>query len=139
MKDATDDVWQLTMQLKVIVDMICAQKIYVPQIAYADILIQEYLESRRALFPENNLKPKHHYLHHYPALILKFDPFMRLWTKSKHGYFKRRARNLKNFKSLCLTLSEVYQILQAYLSAGSMGQAVLKVKGGSPFYSALHS
>ncbi len=76
MKDTTDDVWQLTMQLKDIVEMIRAQNISVPQVAYLDVLIQEYLESRKALFPESNLKPKHHYLCHYPALTLKFGPLI---------------------------------------------------------------
>ncbi len=114
-KDTADDVWQLTLQLKDIVDMICAQKISVPQVAYLDVLIQEYLESRKTLFPETGLKPKHHYLRHYPEMILKFGPLIRLWTmrfESKHSYFKRCARNLKNFKNLCLTLSERHQLLQ---------------------------
>ncbi len=110
------------------------------QVAYLDVLIQEYLELSKALFPETNLKPKHLYLRHYPALILKCGP--RLWTmrfESKHSYFKRCARNLRNFKNLCLTLSDRHQMLQAYLSAGLMDQAVLQVKGGCPFYSALYS
>lgn len=64
-----DDVWQLTLQLKDIVDMICAQKFSSAQVAYLDFLIQEYLESRKSLFPESPLKPKHHYLLLYPALI----------------------------------------------------------------------
>lgn len=102
-KDTADDVWQLTLQLKDIVDLICAQKISVPQIAYLDVLIQEYLDSRKALFPETNLKPKHHYLRHYPALILKFGPLIRLWTmrfESKHSYFKRCARNSSDVAGL---------------------------------------
>jgi hypothetical protein len=87
-----DDVWELTLQLKDIVDMICAQKISLSQVAYLDILIQEYLESRKCLFPETTLKPKHHFMRHYPALILKFGPLIRVWTmrfESKHSYFKR--------------------------------------------------
>ena len=79
-QNLTDDVRQLTLQLKDIVDMACAQKISVSQVAYLDVLIQEYLESRKLLFPESNLKPKHHYLRHYPGLILKFGPLIRLWT-----------------------------------------------------------
>ncbi len=141
-KDTADDVWQLTLQLKDIVDMICAQKISVPQVAYLDVLIQEYLESRKTLFPETGLKPKHHYLRHYPEMILKFGPLIRRWTmrfESKHSYFKRCARNLKNFKNLCLTLSERHQLLQAYLSAGSMSKPVFQDKDGSPFYSGLYS
>lgn len=141
-KDTAEDVWQLTLQLKDIVDMVCAQKISVSQVAFLDVLIQEYLESRKSLFPSTTLKPKHHYLRHYPALILKFGPLIRLWTmrfESKHSYFKTCARNLKNFKNLCLTLSQRHQMLQAYLTADSLGQAVLQVKDSSPFYVALYS
>ena len=57
-----DDVWQLTLQLKDIVDLICAQKISLSQVAYLDIIIQEYLESIKCLFPETTLKPKHHFM-----------------------------------------------------------------------------
>lgn len=97
-----DEVWQLTLQLKDIVDLVCAQRISQSQVVYLDIIIQEYLESRKCLFPECKLKPKHHYLRHYPALILKFGPLIRLWTmrfESKHSYFKRCARHLKNLSA----------------------------------------
>lgn len=112
----TDDVWQLTLQLKDVVDLVCVQKISVPQVAYLEITIQDYLQSRKGLFPESNLKPKHHYLRYYPAQIQKFGPLIRLWTmqfESKHAYFKRCARHLKNIKNICLTLSERHQMFQA--------------------------
>lgn len=59
--------------------------------------------------------------------------------ESKHSYFKRCARNLKNFKNLCLTLSQRHQMLQAYLTADSLDKAILQVKDSSPFYVALYS
>ncbi|XP_023815110.1 uncharacterized protein LOC111948035 [Oryzias latipes] len=141
-QDPQDDVWQLTLQLKNIVDLVCAQQISKAQVTYLDVLIQEYLETRKALFPSINLRPKHHYLRHYPGLILKFGPLIRLWTmrfESKHSYFKRCTRHLKNFKNLCLTLSERHQMLQAFLSAGSMSPPALQMRDGSPFYSELYS
>lgn len=140
--NAEDDVWQLVLQLKDIVDLVCAQKISLSQVAYLDIMIQEYLESRKSLFPGTPLKPKHHYLRHYPSLILKFGPLIRLWTmrfESKHGYFKRCARHLKNFKNICLTLSERHQMLQAYLSAGSACSQFLQVKNSCAFFPNLYS
>lgn len=137
-----DDVWQLTLQLKDVVDLVCAQMISLPQVAYLDITIQEYLESRKRLFPETRLKPKHHYLRHYPALILKFGPLIRVWTmrfESKHAYFKRCARHLKNFKNICLTFSERHQMFQAYLSAEVGSTRMLQVKNGCPFVPNLYS
>ena len=141
-QDPEDNVWQLLLQLKDIVDLICAQQISKAQVAYLDVLIQEYLETRKALFPEINLRPKHHFLRHYPGLILKFGPLMRVWAmrfESKHSYFKRCTRHLKNFKNLCLTLSERHQMFQAFLSAGSVSPPALQIKDGSPFYSELYS
>lgn len=141
-QDPQDNVWQLLLQLKDIVDLICAQQISKAQVAYLDVLIQEYLETRKALFPDINLRPKHHYLRHYPGLILKFGPLIRVWTmrfESKHSYFKRCTRHLKNFKNLCLTLSERHQMFQAFLSAGSVSPPPLQIKDGSPFYSELYS
>ncbi|XP_047447613.1 uncharacterized protein LOC125012054 [Mugil cephalus] len=137
-----DEVWQLALQLKDIVDLICAHNISLPQIAYFDFLIQEYLELRKTLFPENQLKPKHHYLRHYSALILKFGPLIRLWTlrfESKHSYFKRCARHLKNFKNICQTLSERHQMYQAYLLAGQECSKLLQVKDSFAFYPNLYS
>lgn len=52
-----DNVWQLILQLKDIVDLICAQQISKAQVTYLDALIQEYLETRKALFPDINLRP----------------------------------------------------------------------------------
>lgn len=43
-----------------------------------------------------------------PALFVKFAPLVRLWTlrfDSKHSYFKRCARHLKNVRNICQTLS----------------------------------
>ncbi|XP_048860311.1 uncharacterized protein LOC125727551 [Brienomyrus brachyistius] len=97
-KEPTDDVWQLTLQLKDIVELICAQKISLPEVAYLDVLIQEYLACRFSLFPGHRLKPKHHYLRHYPALILKFGPLIRLWTMrfEKMGDSELNTSNISN-------------------------------------------
>lgn len=113
-----------------------------PQIAYLKIIIQEYLDSIKCLFPESLLKPKHHYVRHYPALILKFAPPIRLctmWIESKHTYFKRCARHSKNFKNICQTLSEIHQMFQAYLSAGSGCSLLLQVKNSCTFVPNLYS
>ena len=75
---------------------LCTKHFFVT--GYLEIIIQEYLESRKCLFPETTLKPKHHFMRHYPVLILKFGPLIRVWTmrfESKHSYFKRCARHLK--------------------------------------------
>lgn len=45
-QDQQDNVWQLILQHKDIVDLICAQQNSKSQVAYLYVLIQEYLETR---------------------------------------------------------------------------------------------
>lgn len=139
----TDDpVWQLTVQLKELVEIICAPRISLSQVALLNVLIVEYLETRKEMFPEQKLKPKHHYIVHYPALILKFGPLIRLWTmrfESKHSYFKRCVRRTQNFKNVCQTLANNHQLLQTYLNSSSFFTPTLQVKESTPFHAELYS
>lgn len=84
--DKEDWIWQLTILLKELVELICAPP-FLWLVTFLNVLIPEYLQTRKYLFPSHKLKPKHHYLIHYPALILKFGQLIRLWTmrfESKH-------------------------------------------------------
>ena len=137
-----DQVWLLCLKLREIVELICAPKIHANQVAYLNILIREYLDSRVSLFPDKSAKPKHHYLLHYPDLILKFGPLIRLWTlrfESKHTYFKQCARKLRNFKSLGSTLAERHQLLQAYLHSGNIFAPVLQIDKANAFDSQIYN
>ena len=73
------------------------------------VKIEKYLETRASLFPETPLRPKHHYLTHYPHHILQFGPLMRVWTlrfESRHSYFKKCAQHSQNFINICHTFAE---------------------------------
>lgn len=132
-----NEVWQLILQLREIVELVCAPAVTTGQVAYLKVLIEEYICTRQKLFPDNPLRPKHHYMCHYPDLIHHFGPLIRLWTlrfESKHSYFKKCARKLHNFKNLCKTLAERHQLLQAYLGAGSMFPPVVQIQKGVEFY-----
>lgn len=137
-KDPCDnEVWQLILQLREIVELICAPVITEGQVAYLKVITEEYICNRKRLFPNDPLRPKHHYLGHYPDLIIHFGPLIRLWTlrfESKHTFFKQCARKLHNFKNLCKTLAERHQLLQAYLSAGNLFPPLIQVEKGTDFY-----
>lgn len=133
-----NEVWQLVLLLRQIVELICAPAISTDQVAYLQVLIDEYIHFRRVTFPDFPLKPKHHYICHYPELIVHFGPLIRLWTlrfESKHSYFKECARKLHNFKNLCATLAERHQLLQAYLGEGSFFPQFIQVENGTDFFS----
>lgn len=74
--DPHDPVWQLVIALIELVELVCAPSITTAQIAYLNIVVSEYLETRKAVFPSDRLKPKHHYLLHYASLILKLGPLI---------------------------------------------------------------
>uniref|UniRef100_A0A8C2HRA9 Uncharacterized protein n=1 Tax=Cyprinus carpio TaxID=7962 RepID=A0A8C2HRA9_CYPCA len=126
------EVWQLCLKLKEIVEFICAPKIHQNEVAYIKVLLEEYVYLRNSMFPDHPLKPKHHYLLHYPDLILKFGPLIRLWTlrfESKHSFFKECARKLHNFLHLSKTLAERHQLLQSYLSCVQLFPPPIQVAG----------
>lgn len=81
-------------------ELIVAPRISLSQVALFNILIVEYLKTRKDMVPGDKLKPKLHYILHYPALILQFGPLIRLWTmmfEGKHSYFKIIVRRTQNF------------------------------------------
>ena len=139
--DTSDDVWKLLLHLREIVEFIVAPKITHAQIAYLRVLIEEYLEFRKKLFPTKSLKPKHHFLHHYPELILQFGPLIRLWTlrfESKHSYFKRIAKRCQNFRNITKTLSVKHQLLQAFNFNGTFFPEPLKYNSSGVFHPNLY-
>ena len=141
-QNKADPLWGILLKLKEIVEMVCTPNITELDVAYLQVCIEEYLFDRKLHFPNCNLKPKHHYLYHYPELILAFGPLIRLWTlrfESKHSYFKRCARKLQNFVNLPKTLAERHQILQAYYNAGSLFTDSLDLDAAIPFDQSLYN
>lgn len=139
--DTSNAVWRLLLHLREIVEFIISPKITHAQIAYLKVLIDEYLEQRIKLFPSVPLKPKHHFLHHYPELIFQFGPLIRLWTlrfESKHSYFKRVARRCQNFRNITKTLSVKHQLLQAYNLNGAFFPQSLNYSNGCTFRANLY-
>ena len=118
--DVTDEAWQMLLLLREIVELVCAPRVSYVQILYLNRLISQYLEERLELFPCVSLRPKHHYLRHYPWLMMMFGPLIHVWTmrmETKHTFFKRTARNAHNFVNITKTLSETHQLNQAFISS----------------------
>lgn len=141
-RDTNDDIWQLYLKLKDIVEIIVSPCIHASQIAYLKVLVDEYLEERTDLFPHESLRPKHHFLSHYHWLIIMFGPLIRLWTlrfESKHSFFKRCARYSQNFINITSTLAEKHQLLQAFCSRGQLFPDQIKLLKEAHFHVDLYS
>ena len=122
-QDYEHPMWKMYLNLKFIVEIICSTRLSLSQVAVLNVYIEEYIFDRKTLFPNVCLKPKHHFLLHYPQLIIAFGPLIHLWTmrfESKHTYFKKCARQLHNFKHITKTFANKHQYLQAYYTNGSL-------------------
>ena len=117
-QDSNDEVWAAICLLREIVALVCAPKISVAQLAYLRVKIEEYLETRASLFPETPLRPKHHYLTHYPHHILQFGPLMRVWTL-RFGWrgenFAFKVQNLESHIVSSVSGTGLRQILRTFL------------------------
>ena len=136
-QDTDDEVWLSLLNLSEIVEIIFAPEIHKSSVAYLQLIINDYLISRAGLFPSQKLLPKHHFLSHYPKLILEFGPLLRVWTlrfESKHTFFKRFTRVLGNFKNVTLSLSVKHELFQSLLRQGSDLRKIQNVEGERLFH-----
>lgn len=109
--------WQFLKDLKDIIEIIVCPIQTKESISYLQFKISEHRVLFKEVFPEHNLKPKHHYLEHYPHLIRQFGPLVALWSmrfESKHSFFKRVTRNIKCFKNILLSLAGKHQLHMAH-------------------------
>jgi hypothetical protein len=115
-RDISDDVWQMVQDLMYVTQILLSPAIHECQINVLRCMLNDYITHRSILFPQVPLRPKHHYLTHYPDIIKKFGPPIRFWTlrfESKHRYFKNTVRCAQNFINITATLSERHQLAQA--------------------------
>ena len=112
-----NDVWQFYLLLRNIVDLILAPVISTGDVNMLSVIISEYLETRKRLFPEHTVKNKHHHLTHYPMLIKKVGPLSRLWCmrfESKHQRAKKLLHISGNFKNIPKSCAVRHQLDLAY-------------------------
>ncbi|XP_049333152.1 uncharacterized protein LOC125804583 isoform X1 [Astyanax mexicanus] len=123
--------WQILTDLKDIVDLVVSPVHTEDSIAYLDFKVSEHRIRFQEVFPSCILKPKHHFLEHYPHLIRQFGPLVALWTmrfEAKHSFFKRIVRNIRCFKNVLHSLSERHQYQIAHhLHACSFTRPLLEV------------
>lgn len=134
--DEEDKLWQLYLCLKEIVMLLVLPKLHLTQMEYLRVLIQDYLSHRVKAFPEVPLKPKHHYMCHYPNLCYDYGPLCHLSTlrfESKHSYFERVIRSSQNFKNITYTMTTKHEMLQSFCRAGSQFPVDLVMENAIPF------
>lgn len=112
-----DDTWEILMLLKDIIELAVAPRHTEETLHFMECKISEHRWLLQSTFSGFQLKPKHHYLEHYPYLVRKFGPLCDIWTmrfEGKHKFFKKAIRNAQNFKNVAMTLATKHQKAVSY-------------------------
>ncbi|XP_051172350.1 uncharacterized protein LOC127288755 [Leptopilina boulardi] len=107
-------VWNFFLVFREIVDIMTAPYVNRDTIEYLRVLISEHHEMYISLF-ECSLTPKHHFMLHYPDLMLLLGPLIYIWSmrwESKHRSSKQGAHIVNSRINLAHTLAVRHQLQQ---------------------------
>ncbi|KAK0140602.1 hypothetical protein N1851_022416 [Merluccius polli] len=103
--------------LKDIVQLVVATFHCEQSVAYLEYKISEHRRRYKEVFPDQRIRPKHHFLEHYPEIMKLFGPIVKFWImrfEAKHSYFKQVVRHTKCFKNITLSLANKHQLMIGY-------------------------
>ncbi|XP_051947874.1 uncharacterized protein LOC127619140 [Xyrauchen texanus] len=109
--------WELLLLLLSCMELIFSPSLTVESTIYLKWLIEEHHTLFIELYPHQHLKPKHHFMLHYPRAIRQLGPLVQFWTmrfEAKHGFFKRISHITCNFRNICKTMAIRHQVMLCY-------------------------
>lgn len=110
--------WKLILLMLDFIEDVTAPAYYPWDIHSMRDTVQTFLSYYQECFPEENVKPKKHYVTHYPTLTKRFGPLIHCWTmrlEGKHAFFKNIFHSTRNRKNICKTMADRHQSRQAWL------------------------
>lgn len=110
-KNQLISVWKPIETLLQILQTVLSAQISNDDVNTLENIIRDHLISIKNIFGEH-LRPKHHFLTHYPRIIRAMGPIIYFWVmrmEAKHQYFKRIAQETKNFINLKKTMASKHQ------------------------------
>ncbi|XP_049333157.1 uncharacterized protein LOC111195806 isoform X1 [Astyanax mexicanus] len=126
--------WELLLLLLSCMEFIFSPSLTQEASIFLGYLIQEHHSLFLELYPSRHLKPKHHFMVHYPGAIRKLGPVVLLWAmrfEAKHGFFKRLSHVTCNFRNICKTMAYRHQMLLCYhLLSGNLFTHNVEVGAG---------
>lgn len=105
------------MVLKDVLELVVSRRFTDESLFYLESKLSEHREVLLNAFPDLTLRPKHHYIEHYPHLTKVFGPLIDVWTmrfEGKHKFFKKVIHETQNFRNVPLTLARRHQRMMAY-------------------------
>ena len=85
----SDQCWQIFLKFLQVEERLCSPYFSNSDLVVLDSQLHDFIKAYSEVFEDAKLKPKSHYLQHYPQMIKAFGPLVKtLRFESKHGYFK---------------------------------------------------
>ncbi|CAH1114429.1 unnamed protein product [Psylliodes chrysocephalus] len=125
-----DEVWNFFLCLLKIIDILLSKEISKSEISLLAVLIEEHNQNYIRLF-NDTLKPKFHFLLHYPTVIKKSGPPRNYWCfrfEAKHREFKLYAHAITSRKNICHSLTKKYQFKFAHFLLNNNSESPLEVE-----------
>ncbi|XP_041484273.1 uncharacterized protein LOC121430905 [Lytechinus variegatus] len=109
--------WDLILVLLDCMDIIFSPLCSLQDCIYLKHLISDNHNLFLQLFPERHLKPKHHFMTHYPNAMKAVGPLKNFWTmrfEGNHNFSKRLSHITCNFQNMGKTLAFRHQLALCY-------------------------
>ena len=112
-----NDVWMLYTKLLQITERLCAMEFSNGDLLALETLLREFFQEYFKFFPEEVVKPKSHFLLHYPYMIKVFGPLVKtLRFEAKHSFFKSSIGLSKNKKNIFQSMGKNIKCLCIYIT-----------------------
>ena len=128
--------FELILLLLECMDVIFCQEVTTEETIFLKHLIKDHHDHFMEMFPGRNLKPKHHFMTHYPHQMRMLGPLVHFWTmrfEAKHRFFKRLGHIVCNYRNILKTLCYRQQMYLCYnlLSGKELAERDVEVGPGS--------
>ncbi|CAH1115891.1 unnamed protein product [Psylliodes chrysocephalus] len=100
--------WLVYLDLLEITEILSGSEISLSDIQCLEMVTSKYLNNLLHLYPHVTLKPKHHFLLHYPEILRKTGPVSKISSvrfEAKHRELKKIANSVQTRKNIPLTLA----------------------------------
>ena len=105
--DEGNKVWGCLLKFVILVERLSSSSFSKSDLAILEVNIADFFLSYQENFPTANIKPKSHFLRHYPNMIRRFGLLVKtLRFESKDQYFKSLSQMTKRRKNMCQSLAK---------------------------------
>ena len=120
-----NDCWNLLILFCQLTERLCALEFSKSDLVFLDEVLHTFFSKYMSKFPDTIIKPKAHFIQHYPQMISRFGPLIKtLRFESKHSFFQSALALNKNRKNIFQPTAKKHQFWM-YLHYSSMDNEII--------------